>query len=75
MWNLLQAMLSLLQSVVFNELNRLHLCGVKTWVAEKYAIDIASSNQNFKKHCKLVISDWHKRNWSTEVTNIHKHPS
>ena len=63
---------------VFNELNRLHLYGVKTWVtkacelAEKYGIDIVSSNQNFKKHCKLVILDWHKRNWSTEVVNVHK---
>ena len=53
---------------VFNELNRLHLCGVRTWVteacelAEKYGIDIDSSNQNFKKHCKLVISDWYTRN-------------
>ena len=65
---------------VFNELNRLHRCGVRTWVtkacelADKYGIDIDSSNQNFKKHCKLVISDWYKRNWSREVTYIHKHP-
>ena len=65
---------------VFDELNRLHLCGVRTWIteayelAEKYGIDIDSSNQNFKKHCKLVISDWCKRNWSREVTDIHKHP-
>ena len=53
---------------------------MRTWVtkackfAEKYGIDIDSSNQNFKKHCKLVISDWYKRNWSREVTDIHKHP-
>ena len=53
---------------VFNELNRLHLCGVRTWVtkacelAEKYGIDIDSSNQNFRKHCKLVTSDWYKCN-------------
>ena len=65
---------------VFNYLNRLRLCGVRKWVtkacelAEKYGIDIDSSNQNFKKHCKLVISDWYKRNWSREVTDIHRHP-
>ena len=65
---------------VFNKLNRLHRCGVRTWVtkacelADKYGIDIDSSNQNFKKHCKLVISDWYKRNWSRDVTDIHKHP-
>ena len=45
------------------------------WIGrKKIGIDIDSSNQNFKKHCKLVISDWYKRNWSTEVTNIYKHP-
>ena len=65
---------------VFNELNRLHRYGVRTWVtkacqlADKYGIDIDSSNKNYKKHCKLVISDWYKRNWSREVTDIHKHP-
>ena len=38
----------------YNELNRLHQCGVKTWVtkacelAEQYQVDISSNIQNFK---------------------------
>ena len=65
---------------VFDELDRLHACGVKTWVtkayelAERYECDIVSNNPNFNKYCKLTISNHYKENWSMEVTNIQRNP-
>ena len=65
---------------VYNELNKLHQCGVKTWVtkacelAEQYQVDISSNIQNFKKHCKMTVSNCYKHSWLSEVTNINRNP-
>ena len=65
---------------VYNELNRLHQCGVKTWVtkvcelAEQYHVDISSNIQNFKKYCKMTVSNCYKHSWLLEVTNINRNP-
>ena len=64
--------------IVYNELNRLHQCGVKTWVtkacelAEQYQVDISSNIQNFKKYCKMTVSNCYKHSWLLEVTNINR---
>lgn len=65
---------------VYNELYRLHQCGVKTWVtkacelAEQYEVDISSNDPNFKKYCKMTVSNCYKRNWLMEVTNTNRNP-
>ena len=65
---------------VFNELDRLHRCGVRTWVtkacelAERYEVDIVSAHPKFNEYCKLTVSNHFKQNWSMEVTNTHRHP-
>ena len=65
---------------VYNELNRLHQCGVKTWVtkvcelAEQCHVDISSNIQNFKKYCKVTVSNCYKHSWLLEVTNINRNP-
>ena len=65
---------------VYNELDKLHQCGVKTWVtkarelAEQYEVDISSNIYNFKKYCKITISNCYKHRWLFEVTNLSRNP-
>ena len=65
---------------VYNELGNLHQCGVKTWVtkarelAEQYEVDISSNIHNFKKYCKITISNCYKHRWLFEVTNLSRNP-
>ena len=66
---------------VYNELDKLHQCGVKTWVtkarelAEQYEVDISSNIHNFKKCCKITISNCYKHRWLLEVTNFKPKPN
>ena len=65
---------------VYNELDKLHQCGVKTWVtkahelAEQYEVDISSNIHNLKKYCKITISNCYKHRWLFEVTNLSQNP-
>ena len=65
---------------VYNELNRLHQCGVTTWVtkacelSEQYQVDISSNIQNFKKYCKMTVSNCYKHSWLLKVRNINRNP-
>ena len=53
---------------------------MKTWVtkacelAEQYQADISSNIQNFKKYCKMTVSNCYKHSWLLEVTNITRNP-
>ena len=65
---------------VYNELDKLHQCGVKTWVtkarelAEQYEVDISSKIHNLKKYCKIMISNCYKHRWLWEDTNLSRNP-
>jgi len=65
---------------VFNEINIMHTCGVKTWVtyayelAEKYCIDMNSDVPDFKQYCKVTVSNDFKQKWCRSVMDIDKHP-
>ena len=65
---------------VYNEVDKLHQCGVKTWVtkerelAEQYEVDISSNIHNIKQYCKITISNCYKHRWLSEVTNLNRNP-
>ena len=54
---------------VYNELNRLHQCGVKTWVTK--ACELANNTRSMfplifkieKKYCKMTVSNCYKHSW------------
>ena len=39
-----------------------------------YHVDISSNIQNFKKYCKMTVSNCYKHSWLLEVTNINRNP-
>ena len=43
-------------------------------LTEQYEVDISSNIHNFKKYCKITISNCYKHRWLLEVTNLSWNP-